>query len=651
MPPEKSGAIATATATSAVLDDPSKKTSNTDNANVPKIDADADAKVKAKVKAIPPVQSNEKTVVGGTGIYGEAVPGWTIMRPLKMRGLKKGAGRNNIKMGTGTGTSGGVDGKGEVDGNGNGNADRKGNGNGDFKITETNGSGDADRDGDGDGEGGVGDMDILSEVRSDDELLGEEEDELQRQRVPNSNGGANTGLDGTVEREEEDVVEYKVYKRRWFGLVQLVLLNIVVSWDWLTFAANSTTVSEYFDTTESNINWLSTGFLFAFVVASPLVVFTLHRGGPRPSIVIASVLLLLGNWIRYGATRSGANGNFGGVMFGQILTGLAQPFVLAAPTRYSDLWFTNRGRVAATAVMSLANPFGGALAQLIDPVWADKARDVPDMVLYIAIMATIASVPSFFIPSHPPTPSSASGHEAKQPLLPSLRFLFYSPEFYMIMIPFTFYVGLFNSISSLINQMLEPYSFSETDAGIAGGILIVVGLVTSAIISPIIDRTKSYLIAIKVQVPIIALCYLAFTWAPQTRSLGAVYTILAILGAASFSLMPVVLEYMIEITHPVSPEVTSTICWSGGQLLGGIFIVVSDALRNGGEDDGTADDGTRYPPGNMYRALIFQTVMALVVVPLPLMLGMFGRGHGVRMRRIEADSNRVARRDEGVVLP
>ena len=26
-------------------------------------------------------------------------------------------------------------------------------------------------------------------------------------------------------------VEYKVYKRRWFGLMQLVLLNIIVSWD------------------------------------------------------------------------------------------------------------------------------------------------------------------------------------------------------------------------------------------------------------------------------------------------------------------------------------------------------------------------------------------------------------------------------------
>ena len=26
-------------------------------------------------------------------------------------------------------------------------------------------------------------------------------------------------------------VEYKVYKRRWFGLMQLVLLNVIVSWD------------------------------------------------------------------------------------------------------------------------------------------------------------------------------------------------------------------------------------------------------------------------------------------------------------------------------------------------------------------------------------------------------------------------------------
>jgi FLVCR family MFS transporter 7 len=80
-------------------------------------------------------------------------------------------------------------------------------------------------------------------------------------------------------------------------------------------------------------------------------------------------------------------------MFGQILIGIAQPFVLAAPTRYSDMWFTNRGRVAATAVMSLANPLGGALAQLIGPFWTSKPSDVPNLVLYISIIVSPVSVP------------------------------------------------------------------------------------------------------------------------------------------------------------------------------------------------------------------------------------------------------------------
>ena len=108
--------------------------------------------------------------------------------------------------------------------------------------------------------------------------------------------------------------------------------------------------------------------------------------------------------------------------------------------------------------------------------------------------------------------------------------------------------------------------------------------------------------------------------------------------------MPVALEYLIEITHPVSPEVTSTICWSGGQLLGGIFIIASDKLRAGGVSDGSQDDGTVRPPGNMYNALVLQAVLALVVVPLPLALGCCGRGRGVRMRRVEADKEANERR-------
>jgi hypothetical protein len=158
-------------------------------------------------------------------------------------------------------------------------------------------------------------------------------------------------------RESYSHTHYKVYKRRWIGLGQLVLLNIVVSWDWLTFAPISTTSSLYFRVPESTINWLSTAFLFAFAATCPLTIYLLHRG-PKPSIIAASILLLVGNWIRYAGTKTNV---FSVVMVGQILTGLAQPFVLAAPTRYSDMWFTEGGRIGATALASLANPFGAAV--------------------------------------------------------------------------------------------------------------------------------------------------------------------------------------------------------------------------------------------------------------------------------------------------
>ncbi|KAI9375297.1 major facilitator superfamily domain-containing protein [Aspergillus egyptiacus] len=419
---------------------------------------------------------------------------------------------------------------------------------------------------------------------------------------------------------------YKVYKRRFWGLAQLVLLNIVVSWDWLTFSAISTTAAEYFEVSESAINWLSTGYLFAFCAASPIVIFTLNKGGPKPAIIATSSLLLVGNWIRYAGTKANG-GMFGVTMFGQILIGLAQPFCLSAPTRYSDLWFSDRGRTSATALATLANPLGAALGQLINSFWATEPDEVPDMVLYLSIMATVASLPSFFIPSKPPTPPSVSSATTKTPLVPAVSQMLKTLEFWLILIPFGVYVGFFNSVSSLLNQILSPHSFTETDSGIAGGILIVVGLISSAILSPLTDRYKHYLGTIRILVPIVAVSYIALIFAPSSPAgIAPSYIIMAILGASSFGLLPVVLEYLVEITYPFSPEIGSTICWTAGQLLGAVFILVQDALKASEHAD---------PPLNMRNALIFSAVVACVAAPFPLCIGLFGRD--VRRRRLDVD--------------
>ncbi|KAL7268182.1 hypothetical protein RUND412_009208 [Rhizina undulata] len=431
--------------------------------------------------------------------------------------------------------------------------------------------------------------------------------------------------------------EYRVYKRRWLGLVVLMLLNIVISWGWLTFAPVSDMAQEYFNLDSNTpINWLSTVIFFTFAVASPAVIWIINRYGVKSSILTSSMLVLVGNWIRYAGARSV---NFKVVMFGQILIGFAQPFVLNAPTYYSDLWFTSRERVSATALASLSNPFGAALGQLISPFLAPTPEKIPDMVLYISIIATVACVPLIFVPARPPTPPCASSAEDKLPLREAAKVIFRKKEFWVVFIMFSVYLGFFNAMSSLLNQIMLPYGYTSDEAGLTGAILIVVGLVSSAIVSPLIDRSHAFTLAIKTFVPIIAISYVALIFAPNTSAnLAGPFVVCGVLGAASFSLLPLALEFIAEITYPASPELASTVMWVGGQLLGGVFMICMDRLRyrEGG-----------MPEGNMRRSLIFEAVLAVAVAPLAFCLGLFDKG-AVTSKRIELDRVAVQRRSGAV---
>jgi hypothetical protein len=129
----------------------------------------------------------------------ETVPGWTIMRPLKMGRLK---GKNApVASAREVGSAG--------------------SGSQDLKASTTNDTGATSS--------GVGEVEVLSDVRSLDGLLDD-----STPGDTNANHNHNSVED--VERTS-DGQKYRVYKRRWFGLIQLVLLNIVVSWDVSCFPA------------------------------------------------------------------------------------------------------------------------------------------------------------------------------------------------------------------------------------------------------------------------------------------------------------------------------------------------------------------------------------------------------------------------------
>src|SRR5690606_26550704 len=132
------------------------------------------------------------------------------------------------------------------------------------------------------------------------------------------------------------------------------------------------------------------------------------------------------------------------------------------------------------------------------------------LVLVVAIIGSLSCACCIFIEARPPTPPCKSAGQPKLTLTQSFAILSKCRNFWVMFYMFIIYLGLFNSFSSLINQFLEPYGFSQEQAGISGAILIVVGLVGSALFSPIIDRTHSFLLALRVLVPTLASAYLIY---------------------------------------------------------------------------------------------------------------------------------------------
>ena len=58
--------------------------------------------------------------------------------------------------------------------------------------------------------------------------------DMDREPRQETDGGHISRVDGAPdigEQDEQAPPVYRVYKRRWFGLMQLVLMNIIVSWD------------------------------------------------------------------------------------------------------------------------------------------------------------------------------------------------------------------------------------------------------------------------------------------------------------------------------------------------------------------------------------------------------------------------------------
>ncbi|XP_072251251.1 solute carrier family 49 member A3 [Leuresthes tenuis] len=384
--------------------------------------------------------------------------------------------------------------------------------------------------------------------------------------------------------ELKKLLLFKVYKRRWFMLLVLCLLNCSNATIWLTFAPVADQSAQYLKVSLGDINWLS---LVYIVVAIPLsfgTTWMLDTVGLRITLVLGSWLNMLGALGRLcGTPESGVYQlKYVLVMVGQTLGALAQPLIIFTPTKLAALWFPDSQRATANTIASMSNPLGILLANILSPMIVRTSEHIPLLLLIYAVPACfICFLATVGIRSNePPTaPSASAESSASEPFVQGFKLLLRNKAYLVLLLCFGSGIAVFTCFSILLEQILCVQGYTNDFAGLCGALFIVFGILGSGALGLYVDKTKKFIEATKINMSLSALACIAFSVVslmPQQKI--AVATVCSLLGLFGFSIYPVVMELSVESSYPVGEATATGLIFVSGQVLSVLYIIILQAL-------------------------------------------------------------------------
>ncbi|XP_015226532.1 PREDICTED: major facilitator superfamily domain-containing protein 7 [Cyprinodon variegatus] len=384
--------------------------------------------------------------------------------------------------------------------------------------------------------------------------------------------------------EPTRLVSYKVYKRRWFVLLVLCLLNCSNGTIWLTFAPIADQSAQYLKVTLDDINWLSVVFM---VVAIPLsfgTTWMLDTLGLRITLILGSWLNMLGALLRFLGTLPwvGYKFQFPTVMLGQTLGALAQPLIIFAPTKLAALWFPDCQRATANMIASMANPLGILLANIISPVVVKTLAQVPKLLLAYAVPACITCFLATvgIRSSKPPMPPSASAESSgSEAFIHGLKLLLKNRAYLILLLCFGSGIAIFTCFSTLLEQILCVKGYTNDFAGLCGALFIVFGIVGAGIVGVYVDKTRRFTEVTKMGLSLSTLSCIAFSVVclmPDQKV--AVAAVCSLFGFFGFAIYPVAMELSVECSYPVGEATSAGLIFVSGQIQSAVYIILLQAL-------------------------------------------------------------------------
>lgn len=363
-----------------------------------------------------------------------------------------------------------------------------------------------------------------------------------------------------------------VYPYRWVILSVFMLLMAMQQLLWITFAPITKDAAAYYKVSDLSIGLLSMAFMIVYIIVSIPASWLIDTYGIRVGVGLGAALTGI-----FGLLRGLFASDYTLVLIFQILIAIGQPLIVNAISKIAARWFPIGERATATGLSWLAGYLGLIVGLMVTPYLVIEFN-ITGMLLFYGIISVVAITGFFcFGREHPPTPQCLPGQEERSLVFDGIRQLIVKKEFILFTAVFFIGLGVFNGLSTWIEDILRPRGFSSAQAGIIGGLMVASGVVGSAIVPLLSDRfhNRSRFVLLAVAGSIPGLIGLTFATSYWTVLLSG-----CIFGFFLLSTAPVGFQYCAEIGFP-APEGTSTgILMMAGQISGIIFIFVMDMFKS-----------------------------------------------------------------------
>jgi cyanate permease len=176
----------------------------------------------------------------------------------------------------------------------------------------------------------------------------------------------------------------------------------------------------------------------------------------------------------------------------------------------------------------------------------------------------------------PRMPVGSPGEEVRALMFDGLRSMLRRRDFILLLAIFFVGLGVFNGVTTWIEAIVRPRGFDSSQAGMAGGLMLIGGIIGAAtipLVSDALRRRKPFIVlALAGLLPGLA----GVTFA---RSYGLLLASSFVFGFFLLSSGPIGFQYGAEITLPAPEGTSNSLLIVMGQVSGIVFIFAMDALK------------------------------------------------------------------------